>query len=100
MNPLAGAESGSAAWQNYEISTRFGTSFARNYRYAPNDLASHRSACSGRMFVTRRGWTGLLRFIELENYLSDLLGIRVDLVMAEALKPHIGQRVLQEVLPV
>jgi predicted nucleotidyltransferase len=43
---------------------------------------------------------GLLRFIELENYLSDLLGVQVDLVMAEALKPHIGQRILQEAVPV
>jgi predicted nucleotidyltransferase len=43
---------------------------------------------------------GLLRFIELENYLSDLLGVRVDLIMAEALKPHIGRRILAEVIPV
>lgn len=40
---------------------------------------------------------GLIRFVELENHLSDLLGVRVDLVMAEALKPNIGQRVLAEV---
>ncbi len=40
---------------------------------------------------------GLIRFVELENYLSDLLGLRVDLVMAEALKPNIGGRVLAEV---
>lgn len=37
------------------------------------------------------------RFVELENCLSDLLGIPVDLVMAEALKPNIGRRVLAEV---
>lgn len=43
---------------------------------------------------------GLIRFIELENYLSDLLGIRVDLVMAEALKPAIGRRVPAEVEPI
>jgi len=43
---------------------------------------------------------GLLRLIELENYLSDLLGVRVDLVMAETLKPHIGRRILEEVVPV
>ena len=43
---------------------------------------------------------GLLRYIELENYLSDLLGVRVDLVMAEALKPYIGRRILEEVVPV
>lgn len=43
---------------------------------------------------------GLIRYVELENYLSDLLGMRVDLVMAEALKPNIGQRVLAEVQPI
>ena len=43
---------------------------------------------------------GLIRFLELENHLSDLLGVRVDLVTAEALKPAIGERVLAEVIPV
>jgi hypothetical protein len=43
---------------------------------------------------------GLIRFVELENYLSDVLGVRVDLVMADALKPNIGRRVLAEVEPV
>src|ERR1700719_4378790 len=42
----------------------------------------------------------LLRLIELENYLSDLLGVKVDLVLRDALKPRIGERVLQEVVPV
>jgi len=40
---------------------------------------------------------GLLEFIELENYLSDLLGIKVDLVMKDSLKPRIGKHILQEV---
>ena len=43
---------------------------------------------------------GLFRFVELENYLSDILGMRVDPVMAEALKPNIGRQVLAEVEPV
>ena len=42
----------------------------------------------------------LFRLIEMENYLSDRLGVRVDLVLREALKPRIGQRVLHEVVPV
>ena len=42
---------------------------------------------------------GLIRFVELENHLSDLLSVRVDLVMADALKPDIGRRVLAEVEP-
>ncbi len=42
----------------------------------------------------------LLTFIELENYLADLLGVEVDLVMQSALKPRIGERILSEVVPV
>jgi predicted nucleotidyltransferase len=39
---------------------------------------------------------GLLRFIALENYLSDLLGVKVDLVEKQTLKPAIGRHVLEE----
>ena len=39
----------------------------------------------------------LLKFIELENHLTDLLGGKVDLVMQDALKPAIGRQVLSEV---
>lgn len=42
----------------------------------------------------------LLTFLALENYLTDLLGVRVDLVMEDALKPQIGRRILAEVIPV
>ena len=41
---------------------------------------------------------GLLKFVEIENYLSDLLGVKVDLVERSALKPRIGKRILQEVV--
>ena len=40
----------------------------------------------------------LLEFVELENYLSDLLGVKVDLVEKFALKPRIGKRILSEVV--
>jgi len=40
----------------------------------------------------------LIKFVELEEYLSELLGIRVDLVMKSALKPRIGKRILEEVV--
>lgn len=42
----------------------------------------------------------LLGLIELENYLSDCLGVKVDLAIRESLKPQIGKRVLREVVPV
>ncbi|MDQ1252199.1 MAG: uncharacterized protein QG646_1317, partial [Euryarchaeota archaeon] len=41
---------------------------------------------------------GLLKYIELEYYLSDLLGVKVDLVTRTGLKPNIGKRVLDEVI--
>ena len=39
----------------------------------------------------------LLKFINLENYLTDNLGIKVDLVHKPGLKPRLGQRILEEV---
>jgi len=39
----------------------------------------------------------LLVFVGIENYLSDLLGVKVDLVEKSALKPRIGKRILKEV---
>jgi len=40
----------------------------------------------------------LLTYIAIENYLSDLLGIKVDLVMKDSLKPKIWQQILQEAI--
>ena len=52
------------------------------------------------LLVTFQETPSLLECIELENYLSDLVGIKVDLVMRDALKPRIGERILSEVVPV
>jgi predicted nucleotidyltransferase len=42
----------------------------------------------------------LLGFVDLEKRISELLGVKVDLVMKSALKPNIGRRILREVVPV
>lgn len=42
----------------------------------------------------------LFGVIRLENELSELLGVRVDLVMKSALKPRIGEAILREVVSV
>ena len=55
----------------------------RNEQTAASDLD---------MLVTFEKTPGLLKFVSLENHLSDLLGIKVDLVMKDALKPRIGQQ--------
>lgn len=42
----------------------------------------------------------LFQYIELENYLSEKLGVKVDLVMKDTLKPRIKDRILNEAIPV
>jgi len=41
---------------------------------------------------------GLIKFVGLQNYLSDELGEKVDLVMKGALKPRIKKSILSEVV--
>jgi predicted nucleotidyltransferase len=66
-------------------------SYVRDEQTAESDLD---------VLVTFDKAPGLLRYIALENHLSDLLGVRVDLVMKSALKPRIGQNILREAVPV
>lgn len=66
-------------------------SYVRQEQQAGSDLD---------VLVSFRDPPSLLEFIELENYLSDLLGLKVDLVMKDALKPRIGAQILREVVPV
>lgn len=40
----------------------------------------------------------LFKFLDLENYLSNILHVKVDLVMKDALKPNIGKHILKEVV--
>lgn len=40
----------------------------------------------------------LLEFIELEIFLSEMLGSKVDLVMKDTLKPRIKNRILKEAI--
>jgi len=48
------------------------------------------------VLITFKEAPSLLTFIAIENYLSDLLRVKVDLVMKDSLKPRIGQRILRE----
>ena len=66
-------------------------SYSRNEEAPGSDLD---------ILVTFSDPPSLFKFIELENYLSDHLGVKVDLVMKDALKPAIGRRIMKEVIPV
>ena len=41
---------------------------------------------------------GLIKFVGLQNYLSDLLEKKVDLVSKKGLKPRIGEHIQKEVV--
>lgn len=43
---------------------------------------------------------GFFTFLDLEEYLKNLFGRKVDLVSKKALKPRIGKHILEEVIPV
>ena len=42
----------------------------------------------------------LIDLVELEYYLSDLLGVKVDVALKTNLRKRIGKRILEEVVPV
>ena len=50
------------------------------------------------ILVTFKEVPSLLTFIAIENYLSDLLGVKVDLVMKDSLKSKIGGQILREAI--
>ncbi|MFN4032332.1 MAG: nucleotidyltransferase family protein [Fimbriimonadales bacterium] len=43
---------------------------------------------------------GLLKFLNLESYLSDLLGVEVQLTTIEALRPEIREQALREAVSI
>ena len=52
------------------------------------------------LLVTFSKVPGLIKFLSLKYYLSDTLGIKVDLVMKSSLKSRISKVVLSEAIPV
>ena len=43
---------------------------------------------------------GFFKFLDLEEYLSSILGRKVDLVTRQALKPNIGRNILKDLVTV
>jgi predicted nucleotidyltransferase len=66
-------------------------SYARNEQREDSDLD---------LLVAFEVTPGLFKYIELENLLSDSLGVKVDLVMEDALKPAIKERVFRELMEI
>ena len=62
-------------------------SYVRSEQNAASDLD---------ILVTFAEIPGLIKYIALEQHLSDMLGLPVDLVMESALRPQIRARIEQE----
>ncbi|MBI4677508.1 MAG: nucleotidyltransferase family protein [Elusimicrobia bacterium] len=80
----------------HELRTSFGLSgvgvfgsYARKRQGKASDLD---------LLVDFQRAPGLMGFLALEERLSRILGVKVDLVMKSALKPGIAERVLKEVV--
>ncbi len=43
---------------------------------------------------------GFFKFVEMENYLSEQLGVKVDLVSRKSLRRRIEKQILEELIPV
>jgi len=52
------------------------------------------------LLVSYKETPSLIEFIELENFLTDKLGIKVDLVMKNSLKRNLRQNILSEAIPI
>ncbi len=50
------------------------------------------------ILVDFSGNTSLFDVVDLEDYLTQKLDVRVDLVLKKALKPRIGEKILKEVV--
>ncbi len=66
-------------------------SYVRNDQRPDSDLD---------ILVTFRDPPGLFQFLQIEHFLSDALGMPVDLVMKDSLKPRIGERILSEAVSI
>lgn len=78
--------------EKYSVSTieLFG-SFVHNSQNNESDLD---------ILVSFSKAPSLFKYLQLEEYLSELLDVKVDLVMKSSLKPNIGKRILAEAKPV
>jgi uncharacterized protein len=74
--------------ENYKVDELglFG-SYVRNEQHNKSDVD---------VLVTFTETPDLFQFIALEIYLTDLLGVKVDLVMKDGIKPRLKDRILSE----
>ncbi|HWQ15456.1 MAG TPA: nucleotidyltransferase family protein [Roseiflexaceae bacterium] len=66
-------------------------SYVRNEQHADSDLD---------VLVSFTKPPSLLTLVKLEEELSDLLGVKVDLAVKSALRPRIATQILSEAVPV
>ena len=89
-----------------EISRRIGEKREKIERYGVKKIGVFGSYVRGEqkeksdidLLVEFEEPISLLDFVALERHLSEIMGVKVDLVMKTALKPRIGKHILREVV--
>ncbi len=66
-------------------------SYIRDEQHSDSDLD---------LLVTYSEIPDLIKLIELENYLSEIVDLKVDLVMKESIKPQLYKYILKETVPI
>jgi predicted nucleotidyltransferase len=66
-------------------------SYAKNSQKKGSDLD---------LLVTFSETPSLLKFVELQNYLSDILQLKVDLVIKDSLKSTLSENILEKVIQI
>jgi predicted nucleotidyltransferase len=76
--------------ERFEVETiGFFGSFSRDQQTKKSDV-------DVLVVFTKDARVGFFRFLELEDFLSQKLGVKVDLVTKDALKPMLKERILKE----
>ena len=79
----------------HQIQSEYGVEKLGVFGSVVNDLQNAKSDIDILVEFSRS--IGMVKFLQLENRLQNLLGAKVDLVSRKALKKHIGQQILSEV---
>ena len=80
----------------HELATRFHVTSLTLFGSVARDEAGPDSDVDLLVEFDPSASVGLFKFIDLQNYLEDILGRKVDLGMPDALKPRMRDRVLKE----
>ena len=86
--------------QKDDLATKYGVTVIGVFGSYVRGEQRHDSDVDVLIELERPPRISLIGLVELEHYLSDMLGVNVDIAIKENLRRRIGERILSEVVPV